>query len=138
MKHLRPVDPDAAEPIGVRGPGKRSAETRASLYLRDAMIAEAATLFCPGMSSNAAAATIHRQLVRYRGGAWRRHRSEEHLPATLVGKVTEIFWHCLKARDALPSERTIRAALGAAKKDGRGAFVANSRRHGSTEPQTMR
>lgn len=127
MKHLRPVDPDAAEPIGVRGPGKRSAETRASLYLRDAMIAEAATLFCPGMSSNAAAATIHRQLVRYREGAWRRHRSEEHLPATLVGKVTEIFWHCLKARDVLPSQRSIRLAIDVAKKRWPGSIPCQRR-----------
>lgn len=130
MKALRTVDLDAADPISLRGPGKRSPDTRASIYIRDAVLVEAAALFCAGMSSNAAAEIIHKKLVRYRAGAWRRHRIEEHLPAELVGKVTELFWHSLKARDVVPAARSIRAVIDAAKKSDRGVFVANGAHHG--------
>ncbi|WP_027518270.1 hypothetical protein [Bradyrhizobium sp. WSM1417] len=130
MRQLRAADVGDAAPLRLRGPGRRTSDTRASIYIRNAMLVEAAALFCGSTSSNAAAQALHRQLARYHEGAWRRHRSEEHLPAGLVGKVTEIFWHALKARDAVPAARSIRLALDAAKKRWPGGtFLANRARY---------
>jgi hypothetical protein len=110
------VPTNYAVPIGLRGPGRRTPDTRASLFIRDALLAEAATLFCRGASSNAAASAIYRRLALYRAGAWRRHRAEQQLPPVLVGRIEELLWHVLKARDVLPSQRSIRLAIDVAKK----------------------
>jgi hypothetical protein len=71
--------------------------------------------FMPGWSSRAAAHALHTALSRYQCGAWRRHRIEDQCPARLCGKLEAHCWHILRARDAVPSERTIRAAIDAAR-----------------------
>jgi hypothetical protein len=109
------VAPDDAA-TATRGRGRRLPATMATIYIRNALLVEMAKLFHRGASNHAAAAAIRKRLALYRAGAWRRHCAEETLPAALVGKIEELLWFVLKQRDAVPSERTIRAALDAAKK----------------------
>ncbi|WP_461349877.1 hypothetical protein [Bradyrhizobium liaoningense] len=109
---MRAVDVADAEPTSLRGPGRRTPNTRATIFIRDTLLVEAALLFHRGVSNSAAAAAIHRRLALYRAGGWRRHRADEQLPTALVGKIEELLWHLLKQHDALPSERTIRAGPG--------------------------
>lgn len=114
-----PIEWTDAELLGqerVDGRGRRSLDTRVAILVRDATIAEAALRFYPLMSSVAAARVLHAGLSRYQSGAWRRHRTEENMPARLAGRVEGMYWFVLKMRDALPSERTIRAAIDASKK----------------------
>lgn len=91
--------------------GRRSAETRAKLYWRDAMLAEADLVFTAKLSACKAAKFLHQRMLSYHRGAWRRHRMEVCLPPSLLGRVEELFWNALVVHDALPAERTIRFAL---------------------------
>lgn len=116
MKPLHPADFVTAEPLGLRGVGRRLPSTRAALHIRNSLLVEAALLFHRGASNYAAASAISKRLALYRSCGWRRHRVEDELPLALVGKIEELFWHVLKERDGLPSERTIRAVLDAEKK----------------------
>jgi hypothetical protein len=50
-------------------------------------------------------------LSRYRDGRWRRDRSELTCPMQHRGKLTEVLNLLLRVRDAIPSQRTIRAVL---------------------------
>jgi hypothetical protein len=50
-------------------------------------------------------------LMRYRDGRWRRDRSELTCPVQHHGKLVQTMWRVLKVRDAIPSDRTIRAVL---------------------------
>jgi hypothetical protein len=122
MKQLRAIEVASAELITddaapiTRGPGRRSPSTLATIYVRNALLIEAALLFHRDKSNHAAAAAICKRLALYRAGAWRRHRAKEALPPDLVGKIEELLWFVLKEHDAVPSERTIRAVLDAARK----------------------
>ena len=51
------------------------------------------------------------QVDRYHGGPWRRDRLEVRCPDRHRGTITELLWKVLKVRDAVPGDRTIRAAL---------------------------
>lgn len=108
--------------------GKRLPSTRTDLMLRDAFIADAVLAFFPALSATSAARELSRRMSLYHGGAWRRHRAEAQLPARLVGRPEELFWHIFRLRDAVPSQRVIRRAIDRARKrygwPYKGLFVA--------------
>jgi hypothetical protein len=91
--------------------GKRSDETMRALAERDRLIAEAAATFMSDRSSLSAATRLHEALSRYQQGGWRRHRTEHQCPTRLCGRLDGYCWRILRARDAVPSERTIRRVL---------------------------
>jgi hypothetical protein len=111
------------EPIDRRG--RRLAETVLVIGERDRWFAEAAGLFMRDQSSRAAAHRLHVALARYREGAWRRERTAETVPLCRRSRLDGHLWMILRARDAIPSERTIRAAIDAAKKSSPALFVAH-------------
>jgi hypothetical protein len=91
--------------------GKRSDATRQAIDARNRLLIEAASRHFAGQSSRSAASALRGALVRYREGAWRRHRVEDQCPARLCGRIEGHCWMILRARDYVPSERTIRRAL---------------------------
>jgi hypothetical protein len=97
--------------VPVDGRAHRSPQTMLFIDERDHYLREAANRFCIGMSDRAAATLLRIKLARYREGAWRRDRSEALCPARHRGSITEFCWMVLKVRDAVPSERLIRATL---------------------------
>jgi hypothetical protein len=103
MKPLRhPLVPD--------GRGHRSPQTLLLIDERDGLLREAAR-FYPGASDREAARLIRAALSRYRDGRWRRDRSEATCPVQHRDKLVQTMWRVLKVRDAIPSDRTIRAVL---------------------------
>ncbi|WFU36492.1 hypothetical protein QA635_19570 [Bradyrhizobium brasilense] len=58
-------------------PGGRTAETKAALAERDRLIRELARRFHSGLSRNAQAEAIHRELSRYSGSEWIRTCADE-------------------------------------------------------------
>jgi hypothetical protein len=104
--------------------GRRLADTMLALGERDRWLAEAASRFLPGWSARAASRRLHEALSRYKLGAWRRERTSETVPLRRRGHLEGHFWMILRARDHVPSERTIRAAIDA-KKSGDRLFVAH-------------
>ena len=104
---------DLRHAVPLRGPGERTPQTLLLLDERDALLREAALRFCIGMSDRQAAKYLRSALLRYQTGRWRRDRSETLCPMQHRGKLTELLWMILKTRDVLPSEPTIRRALGA-------------------------
>ena len=95
----------------IDGRGKRTPSTMLAIDERDQFLRVAADRFCVGMSDRAAATMLRTKLTRYQTGAWRRDRVEALCPARHRGRIDELLWCVLKVRDAVPSERTIRAAL---------------------------
>jgi hypothetical protein len=101
MTHSAPVD----------GRGQRSPANVLARTIRDHLFRTAADRFCVGMKHRPAAVKLRSKLIQYRKGAWRRDRVEMRCPDRLRGTVNELFWQLLKARDAIPCDKTIRDAL---------------------------
>jgi hypothetical protein len=109
MKPHRPSIFADAAPVDRRG--QRSPADVLARTIRDHLLRTAADRFCTGMSDRQAAVVLLTKLLRYRVGAWRRDQKEEQCPARHRGTITELLWTVLKVRDAVPADRTIRAAL---------------------------
>jgi hypothetical protein len=78
---------------------------------RDRYLIEAAR-FYPGVSQRETAHRLRTALSTYRDGRWRRDRSELTCPPRHRGRLDELLWMLCKVHDHVPSERTIRRALG--------------------------
>ena len=91
------------------GRGKRTPQTLLRLDERDRYPIEAAGHF-PGLTDREIARRLRIALMRYREGRWRRSRTDLTCPHE-AGNLTGLLWMLLKVRDAIPSERTIRAVL---------------------------
>jgi hypothetical protein len=100
-----------ADAMPVDRRGQRPPADVLARTIRDHLLRTAADRFCAGMKDRPAAAMLRTKLIRYREGPWRRDRDEEHCPARHRGSVTELLWTILTIRDAIPGDRTIRAAL---------------------------
>ena len=111
MKTLRAADLTNAVPVA-DGRGHRSPQTLLAISERDHLLREAARRFCVGMSDRQAAAMLNTSLKRYDTGAWRRERIADICPPRHAGRLTAYCWRILRTRDAVPSEMTIRRALG--------------------------
>lgn len=101
MKHFAPLD--------LRG--RRTPADVLARAIRDHLLRTAADRYCRGLSDRSAAEMIRTKLARYREGAFRRHRSEDQMPEKLRGTLNGMFWELLMVRDAVPCNRTVRAAL---------------------------
>jgi len=108
MPHRTAAFVDAV-PVDARG--RRPPADVLARAVRDHLLRTAADRFCVGMSDRAAAAWLLDKLSTYRGGRWRRDKNEVQCPARHRGTITELLWRVLKVRDAIPGDRTIRAAL---------------------------
>jgi hypothetical protein len=95
----------------VSGPGRRTPATMLALDERNRFLAEAAQKFFPGLSDYEIAWRLRHALSTYRNGRWWRDRAENTCPPQHKGKLAEVLWMILKTKDAVPGERTIRAAL---------------------------
>jgi hypothetical protein len=91
--------------------GQRSLETLLSLQRRNAALRAANRAFYADMSAQATAHELHRELVRYLLTAWQRDRLLDAAPSRHAGRLREHLWLILRARDHVPSERTIRRIL---------------------------
>jgi len=107
MKHARHIE-FAVPPDGR---GQRSPADVLARTIRDHLLRTAAHRFCAGMSDRQAAAMLRARLMRYREGAWQRDRVEMQCPDRLRGTINELMWSILWARDMIPGDRSIRAAL---------------------------
>jgi hypothetical protein len=96
--------------------GQRSPQTLLLIDERDALLVEAARFF-PACSDREIARRLRIALQRYRDGRWQRDRADLTCPVQHSGKLAGVCWKLLKTRDAVPSERTIRAALSQAEVD---------------------
>jgi hypothetical protein len=94
------------------GPGHRTPQTQLLINERDKLLIEAARRYCNGMSNRAAAKYLRDALNRYRAGRFRRSRFETTCPAAHRGRLDEMLWLLLKTSDRVPSEMTVRRALG--------------------------
>jgi hypothetical protein len=77
---------------------------------RDRYLRESAT-FYRGCTDREVARQLCKALLIYRAGAWRRDQNENLCPVRHRGKLKQALWCLLKSRDAIPGDRTIRAAL---------------------------
>lgn len=109
MKPLRHATLEDAEPL--TGPGRRSIETLLALSERDRLLREMVARFFPDLSQREAARQVRTRLLRFSTGAWRRERACPFCPARHAGTLSELLWRLLRARDAIPSEATVRRAL---------------------------
>jgi hypothetical protein len=107
MKPLR--DLSGAVPVDGRSHGR----TPAVLLLIDERVAliRTAAKFFPGASDREIARRLRTALSIYRAGRWGRDRSDT-CPVQHRGKLTEILYLLLRVHDHVPSEPTIRRALG--------------------------
>lgn len=96
----------------VPGPGHRTPQTLLAINERDRYLRAAADRFCVGLSDRAAGEMLRKKLLNYRSGAWRRDEWENLCPTRHKGTLNELLWMTLKARNQVPSEMTIRRALG--------------------------
>ena len=108
MKPVRPSIFDGA--VAVDGRGRRSNETYLRLDERDRYLVEAAK-FYPGCGDREVARRLRSALLTYRSCAWQRDYAEDLCPVRYAGTVKAALWKTLKAVDAIPGDRTIRAAL---------------------------
>lgn len=99
-----------ADAVPVDGRGRRTPATLLRLDERDSLLREAAQFYL-GASDREIARRLRSSLSLYRGGRWRRDRSEALCPPRYAGKVAAALWRLLKVHDAIPSEMTIRRAL---------------------------
>ena len=67
--------------------------------------------FYPGCSDREIARRLRTAIQLYQGGRWRRERADVECPHA-AGKLTAVLWMLLRVRDFVPSEMTIRRALG--------------------------
>jgi hypothetical protein len=95
----------------VDGRGKRTPQTMLLLDERDMYLVEAARFF-PACSDREIARRLRIALQRYRDGRWQRDRADLTCPVQHSGKLTAVCWMLLRVRDHVPSEMTIRRALG--------------------------
>lgn len=109
MRPDRPSIFGGAVPVG---PGHRTPKTLLAIDERDRYLRAAADRFCIGMKARPAAAMLRTKLARYRETAFQRECSEALCPTRHRGTITEWLWMILKAHDHVPSEMTIRRALG--------------------------
>ena len=100
-----------ADARAVDGRGRRTPQTLLLLDERTALLREAAR-FYPGLSQRETARRLRMAVSIYRHGRWRRDQSELTCPPQHAGKLTAVCWAILKTRDHVPSEMTIRRALG--------------------------
>ena len=77
---------------------------------RNALIRDAAR-FYPGCTDRETARQLLIALARYRNSRWQRDRICEVCPAEHRGKLVQVLWLLLRTLDAIPSDRTVRAAL---------------------------
>jgi hypothetical protein len=91
------------------GRGKRTPQTLLLLDERDKFVVEARKFYV-GLSDREVARRLRFRLSVYRDGRWRRTRSELWCPHP-ADRIEATLWKLLRARDAIPSTRTIRAAL---------------------------
>ena len=109
MKEVRSAGLSGAMPVDARG--RRPPADVLARAIRDHLLRTAADRFCAGMKDRPAAAKLRTKMIRYCEGSWRRDRDEMQCPDRHRGSITELLWTILKIRDAVPSDRTIRAAL---------------------------
>lgn len=109
MKPVRTIELTHVTPVDARG--RRPPADVLARAIRDHLLRTAADRFCAGMKHRRAAAMLRSKLIRYREGAWRRDGVEVQCPDRHRGTVTELLWTILKIRDAVPGDRTVRAAL---------------------------
>lgn len=93
------------------GPGRRTPATLLLLDERDRYLREAAQFF-PDCRDREVARRLRNALSVYRNGRWQRDGIEQTCPAQHRGKLVQVMWMILKVRDRVPSEMTIRRALG--------------------------
>ena len=94
----------------VFGPGHRTRQTELLISERDNLLVEAAR-FYPGLSDREIAKRLRDALLVYRNGRWLRDANEQTCPLQHRGKLLQVMWMILKTIDAIPGDRTIRAAL---------------------------
>jgi hypothetical protein len=109
MKRVRTIELTHAVPLD--GRGHRSPQTMLLINERDRYLIEAAKFF-PGASDREIARLLHAALSTYRDGRFRRDRELSTCPVQHKGKLMQVMWMILKTRDHVPSEMTIRRALG--------------------------
>jgi hypothetical protein len=109
MMQVRAIDMTHATPVD--GRGQRSPADVLARTIRDHLLRTAADRFYAGMKHRPAAAMLRTKLIQYRESGWRRDRVEVRCPDRHRGSISELFWQLLKVRDAIPGDRTIRAAL---------------------------
>jgi hypothetical protein len=105
------MKPDRHPMVPADARGRRPPVDVLARAIRDHLLRVAAERFCTGMSERAAAAFLRTKLILYRQGSWQRDRSEPQCPDRHRGTIKELLWTLLKTRDAIPGDRTIRAAL---------------------------
>ena len=105
MRHYRGFDG-----VVLDGRGHRSNETLLRLDERDRYLVEAAR-FYPGLSDREVAKRLQDALLIYRNGRWQRDAPETTCPPQHRGKLVQVMCTILKTIDAIPGDRTIRAAL---------------------------
>jgi hypothetical protein len=109
MKPVGTIELTHAVPVD----GPSHGRTRAVELLiseRNALIRDAARFF-PGCRDREIARRLRDRLSTYRNGRWLRDRIEATCPAQHRGKLLQVLWLILRTIDAVPSDRTIRAAL---------------------------
>jgi hypothetical protein len=97
-------------PLLPAGPGHRTPATLLAIDERNALLAEIARRFYPGLSHREIAHRLRSRLLIYRNGPWRRTCTELRSPHP-PEKIETLLWQLLRVRDAIPGERTMRAAL---------------------------
>lgn len=106
---VRAIDVMHATPVDGRGHGRTPA-VQLLIDERKALIRTAAK-FYPGCSDREIARRLRSALSIYRGGRWERDRSDT-CPKQYRHKLTEVLYLILRVHDHVPSEVTIRRALG--------------------------
>jgi hypothetical protein len=101
MMHVSP-------PLDLRG--RRTRQTELLISERDKLLVEAAKFF-PGCSDREIARRLRSALSIYRAGRFRRDRNDT-CPKQYRGTLTELLYLLLRVHDHVPSEMTIRRALG--------------------------
>ena len=99
---------------------------------RNALIRDAAK-FYPGCGDREVARQLLIALARYRNGRWLRDRSEATCPAQHRGKLVQVLWLILRTIDAIPSDRTARAALAQSRTQTPSEFADRSTRCPATD-----
>ena len=94
------------------GRGQRKPADVVARASRDYLLRLACERHCQGLSDRAAAEMLRTKLARYASGAWQRDRAEDLCPARYHGRIEALLWQVLRARDYVPSARSIRRALG--------------------------
>jgi hypothetical protein len=109
MKPHRPSAFADAAPVDGRSHGRTPA-VQLLIDERNDLIRTAAK-FYPGCSDREIARRLRTALSIYRDGRWERDRRDT-CPKQHRGKLTEILYLLLRVHDHVPSEPTIRRALG--------------------------